>query len=112
MAHGKRLANCWFSGPAGLQLQVDRVFSFVDKGDLTPPFQPSWRPPGDQDFRLDVSVPHFESMMSNWEEREGLVPFAGVDTVEAAEYDMLCFHYDSNPDHGCVLDSWRERRQG
>jgi len=84
------------------QRRVDRIFSYVTKAELKGPPQPSWRP-GSEDIRLDYSVHYFEGMMPNWKGSALLVPFAGVEVEEAAEYDMLCFHVQFIPKPLVVL---------
>jgi len=96
VAHGRALRNCWFHDDRGHARQIDRVFSYASKPDLTGPRQPSWRR-GDTDIRLEYSILYFESMMPNWNDTRELIPFAGVAVNESAAYDMLCFHFHFVP---------------
>jgi hypothetical protein len=110
-AHGRRLRNCWFHDYRGKARRIDRIFSFVEEDDLKGPPQESWRP-GSEDIRLDYSVHSLEGLMSNWEEDDFLVPFAGVEMEEMAEYDMLCLHYQFIPRPVVVLWEHEEGAAG
>jgi hypothetical protein len=102
VAYGRALRNCWFRDFRGHERQIDRIFTYAGKADLTGPHQPSWRR-GATDIRLEYSIQYFESMMPNWNENRDLIPFAGVGVNESAAYDMLCFHLHFVPKPLIVL---------
>lgn len=111
VAHGRALRNCWFRDDRGHTRQIDRVFSYASKSDLTGPLQPSWRR-GNTDIRLEYSIHYFESMMPNWNDTRELVPFAGVAVNESAAYDMLCFDFHFVPRPLIVLWEHEENAYG
>jgi len=108
VAYGRALRNCWLRDYRGQERRIDRVFSYAGKDDLKGESQRSWRHGGD--IRLDYSVLYFESLMPNWHEIGVLVPFAGVEVHESAEYDMLCFHFQFIPKPAVVL--WEHEENG
>ena len=71
--------------------RVDKVLT-VDEENEVAPKPISWRN-GSSPEALDYSVLHLESIFSNWEEHEELIPFAGIDSLESTAYDLLVLNF-------------------
>lgn len=73
---------------------IDRILT-VDSDEEVDQNSISWR--NNSDFAdLDYSLPYLESILSNWEENDTLIPIMGIESNNYANYDLLVINISNN----------------
>jgi len=123
--HGGVPGKACFRESGGAARHIGRFLNWLEKEDLKPPFEKSWRSWSlGPDIRLDYRVQDFHNN-EHWCIRLGdtetnLLPIAGIDTVgndcrEMEGFDLLCLHYAKRRKEPYVVtwpfrSSWYDRR--
>ncbi|MBI1891265.1 MAG: SMI1/KNR4 family protein [Burkholderiales bacterium] len=101
--HGGAPGLSCFTTSSGRIRSIGRFLNFLEEGDLTPPFKPTWRQwSGEPDVRLDYRVAGFFDYEFWCVRMEGftLLPIAGLDTAgqncrDMDEMSLLCLDYSA-----------------
>lgn len=78
----------------GQSWHMDSVLT-VDSREEVNPTEYSWRN-SSSPAALDYSVPYLESVLSNWEEHDRLIPIMAIESQERAEFDLVVINLVDN----------------